>query len=267
MASLFIPIKFKTSIQLNPGELDEHFEEHLIEKLQTQYEGVCSRYGFIKPGSIQIVERSMGQLMKPHFNGHIRFEMCVIAEVCNPTEGMIITAIVKNKNQLGILAESHIQLNDKKYPVLDIIIPKRTAGISSEIGLEALQVGDTVYVEILGKRYQLNDKKISIIGRGVVSNKSSRKVQAEDIDGDGIEYDEDDGDADPEEELEELEGDGEEEELDDEQRERASKVEIPFIEEENPFASDEEEEEELEDDEEDLEEDDELELGDYVDDN
>lgn len=266
MASLFLPIKFKTTIQLNPSELDADFEEHLMSKLQEQYEGVCSRYGFIKPGSIQIVERSVGQLMKPHFNGHIRFEMSVIAEVCNPTEGMIITATVKNKNQLGILAESVFQKDDKKYPVLDIIIPKKTAGISSEIGLEALQVGDNIYVEILGKRYQLNDKKISIIGRGVTSNKPSRRIQHEDIDKDSIE-EVGDNDEEGEEDLEEYEGDGVDEDDTEEEREGIIvKETIPFIEEENPFDNsdlEEDDEEELEDDFEEEEE----ELGDYGDDN
>ena len=261
MATLFIPIKFKTSIQLNPSELDEHFEEHLIEKLQVQYEGVCSRYGFIRPGSIKIVERSMGQLMKPHFNGHIRFEMSVIAEVCNPTEGMIVTAMVKNKNQLGILAESFIHVEDKKHPVLDIIIPKKTAGISSEIGLDTLEIGDTIYVEILGKRYQLNDKKISIIGRGVVSNKSTRKQVTEIIEGGDDNPEEDDEDYEEGEEGDELEGgDGEEEES-----EPITKADIPFIEEVNPFESD---DEEIEDDEEyDDDEDDDFDGGDYGDDN
>lgn len=172
MVALFAPIKFKTQIYLKPKELDERFEAHILYKLQTQYEGLCSRHGFIKPGSIRVVERSLGQLVKAHFNGHIRFEMTVVAEVCQPIEGMVVSATVKNKNQMGILAESVVHVENQWIPVLDIIIPKRTAGISSEVPLDNLAVGDTIQVEILGKRYNLNDKKISIIGRGVESEKT-----------------------------------------------------------------------------------------------
>ena len=175
MVSLFVPVRFKTQIQLKPSELDARFEDHILYKLQTQYEGLCSRYGYIKPGSIKIVERSLGQLIKSHFNGHIRFDVSVIADVCNPVEGTVISAIVKNKNQMGILAESAIRIENILTPVLDIIIPKRTAGISSEIPLDELSVGDTIQVEILGKRYQLNDKKISIIGRGVETEQSAQQ--------------------------------------------------------------------------------------------
>jgi DNA-directed RNA polymerase subunit E'/Rpb7 len=172
MTNLFMPIQFKSSVQLKPNELDDRFEEHLLYKLQQEYEGKCSRHGYIKPSSLTIVQRSMGRLLKPHFNGHIRFDVSVVGEVCNPVEGMVIQAVVKNKNVLGILAESTVRIQNRLIPVLDIIIPKRTAGISSEIALDTLNVGDVINVEILGKRFQLNDQRISIIGRGVESVES-----------------------------------------------------------------------------------------------
>jgi DNA-directed RNA polymerase subunit E'/Rpb7 len=172
MVALFMPIKFKTQVQLKPNELDARMEEHILFKLQQQYEGICSRHGFIKPGSLKIIERTLGHLVKAHFNGHIRFDLTVVAECCNPIEGMVVSATVKNKNQMGILAESLVSIEGTMVPVLDIIIPKRTAGISSEIPLDNLNVGDMVQVEVLGKRYQLNDKKISIIGRGVETEHS-----------------------------------------------------------------------------------------------
>lgn len=230
---------------MSPSELDENFEETLLNKLQTTYEGVCSRFGYIKQGSIQIIERSVGQLMKPHFNGHIRFELSVVAEVCNPVEGMVVSAVVKNKNQLGVLAESYTQVGDKRMSVLDIIIPKRTAGITSEIVLDNLTIGDSIYVEILGKRYQLNDKKISIIGRGVQSVRSVRRNH-EELSGlvDENEQSEDDMDNDDELSDEELESDEEG------VTKEVNKQEIPFIEEENPFdLADEESLEDLEEEE------------------
>lgn len=265
---MFVPIKFKTTIQLNPSEMDHEFENHILKKLQDQYEGVCSRYGYIKPGSIHVIERSLGQLMKPHFNGHIRFEMNLIAEVCNPSEGMIISATVKNKNQLGILAESIVHIDDKRYSVLDIIIPKRTSGISSEIGLEGLQVGDSIYVEILGKRYQLNDKKISIIGRGVSSMKPTKRVHQDVMVYEETTQDEVDGDGDGEADMEdsELSTDSEQSEDEGEEEKIVKTAEIPFLEEENPFASDDEEIEDDFDEEDDDEEEDDIIVGDYGDD-
>lgn len=164
---IFMPIRFRTSVQLTPAELHSEFVSVIQRKLRKNLEGVCSRYGYIRPNSIEILRRSAGQFVKQHFNGHIRFELVCKAEVCNPAHGMVLKAYVRNKNAMGLLAESFIRIDDKDIPVLDIIVPKRAAGIASEIDLEDMQVGDEVYVSVQGKRYQLNDKKISIIGRAV----------------------------------------------------------------------------------------------------
>jgi hypothetical protein len=164
---IFAPIRFRTSVQLAPSDLLANFQETILDKVRVSLEGVCSRYGYIRPGSIVIVKRSTGSFIKQHFNGHIKFDMICKAEVCNPAIGAVFKAIVKNKNALGVHAESVTHEDDVTHPVLDIIVPKRSAGITSTIDLEDVNVGDIVYVEVLGKRYQLHDKKISIIGRAI----------------------------------------------------------------------------------------------------
>lgn len=164
---IFVPIRFRTSIQLSPADLIADFEDVILQRVRTNLEGVCSRYGYIRPGSISIVKRSAGSFVKQHFNGHIKFEMVCRAEVCNPNVGAKFPAVVKNKNALGIHAESIVKNNGKEETILDIIIPKRSVGIVSTISLENIQIGDKIHVEVLGKRYQLNDKKISIIARAI----------------------------------------------------------------------------------------------------
>ena len=162
---MFFPIKFKTSVQLAPVDLRDDFDAVIMAKLRRNLEGICSRYGFIKAGSLEILKRSAGKLMKQHFNGYIQFMVLCKGEVCNPTKDSIIKARVVNKNALGILAESYIEGSD--IPVLDIIVPKKTAGIISEIEVEDISIGEDIFIMVIGKRFQLNDKKISIIGRVV----------------------------------------------------------------------------------------------------
>ena len=172
-AIMFIPIKFKTSVQLAPVELKDDFDGVIMEKLRRNLEGICSRYGYIKVGSLEIVKRSAGKLMKQHFNGFIQFTVICKGDVCNPVKDSIIKAHVVNKNALGILAESYI--DGSSEPVLDIIVPKKTAGIVSEIDVEDISIGDDIFVRVIGKRFQLNDKKISIIGK-VVAEKAKTDV-------------------------------------------------------------------------------------------
>jgi len=161
---MYFPIRFKTHVQLAPSELTESFVEVIASKLKAKFEGVCSRFGYVKPGTLALASRSAGSFMKPHFNGHTRFEVCVMGDVCNPTTGMVVDAKVKASNNLGVVADSD--------GILDILIPRRSAGISSEVDLDRLKVGDDILVEVLGKRYQLKDSKISIIGRVVKERKN-----------------------------------------------------------------------------------------------
>jgi len=166
---MFIPIRFRTSIQLPISELHGDFDEILLTKLQEELEGKCSRFGFIKPDTLVIESRSCGKFIKQHFNGYVIYEVICRSDVCNPAKDSRVEATVKNKNALGILAESNIKIHGKDITILDIIVPRRAAGIVSEIDLDSLNIGDTFNVMVMGKSYQLNDSKISIIGRGVHS--------------------------------------------------------------------------------------------------
>jgi DNA-directed RNA polymerase subunit E'/Rpb7 len=161
---LFIPIKFRTTITIKPNELDINFEKTILFKLKKRYENVCSKYGYIKDNSIKIIKRSIGTIKNQHFNGNISFDLICIAEICNPIQGSIIKCRVKAKNSLGILAES---LTDNKNYILEIIVPKISAGIQSEVNLDNIAIGQEIKIEVCGKKYQLFDKHISIIGKAI----------------------------------------------------------------------------------------------------
>jgi len=117
--------------------------------------------------------------MKAHFNGHITYDVVCKAEVCNPVRGMVFKVSVKNKNELGILAEGNVVMDGAQMPVMDVLIPRRSAGITSDIDLDAVNTGDEVFVEVLGKRYQLLDKKISIIARAIKEPQKKRQKESE----------------------------------------------------------------------------------------
>jgi hypothetical protein len=160
---LFIPIKFRTTIILTPSEITNDFEFVILSKLKLNYENICSKYGYIKKDTIKIVKRSVGQLKKEHFNANMYFDVICIAEICNPAQGSIIKCKVKAKNSLGVLAEGYYD----NIPILQIIIPKISAGIQSEINIDTIAINDEIKIEVCGKKYQLFDKHISIIGRAI----------------------------------------------------------------------------------------------------
>ena len=225
---LFVPIKFKTLVYLAPAELDARYQERLEEKLRKNFEGICTKHGFIKPGSIEIVKKSPGTFIKEYFNGFIKFEVQCRAETCNPVQGSIVSAVIKNKNQLGILAESSMD----DLAILDIIVPIKTAGIISQINVDTLQIGDTISVEVMGKKFQMSDRKISVIGR-VIQGEEEEVVP---------DVQEEEEEVEPE--LEEEVYVEEEEEKEEGGERKAVEVKEEKEEEESEAASEEEEEEE-----------------------
>jgi hypothetical protein len=229
-SDLFIPIKFKTNVILKPNELDNDIEKTILKKLKSSYENICSKYGYIKNNSIKIKSRSIGVIINQHFNGNIKYHVICMAEICNPIQGSIIKCRVKAKNSLGLLAEGFYE----KIPILEIIIPKISAGIQSDINLDTVLVGQEIKIEVCGKKYQLYDKHISIIGRAIkdkdefvknaVIEDADEEIAVAPIDDDNIEiYNEDDepipsGDEEEEddEEISKKDKDDEEEEEEDE---------------------------------------------------
>ena len=219
MTELFIPIKFKSNVIIKPNELDTNFEDTILQKLKSIYENVCSKYGYIKNNSIKIIKRSIGTIKNQHFNGNISFDVICIAEICNPIQGSIIKCRVKAKNSLGLLAEGYFD----KIPILEIIVPKISAGIQSEINLDAISVGQEIKIEVCGKKYQLFDKHISIIGRAIknkeefiktaiIEDADDENQNIKDDEDDNIEIYEDEIDNDEENEEEEKQKIGEDEE-------------------------------------------------------
>ena len=242
MTDLFIPIKFKSNVIIKPNELDADFENTILQKLKSIYENVCSKYGYIKNNSIKIIKRSIGTIKNQHFNGNISFDVICIAEICNPIQGSIIKCRVKAKNSLGLLAEGYFD----KIPILEIIVPKISAGIQSEINLDNVNIGQEIKIEVCGKKYQLFDKHISIIGRAIKNKEEFIKTAIiEDIDeenqnqkedeDDNIEiYDEDEiegGDDDEEETKKIIGGDDEEEDEEEEDEDEIDGGDDEFIDE------------------------------------
>lgn len=180
MSKLFMPIKFNTTIILTPNELNTHFENSILTKIKATLENSCSKHGYIKKDSIKIIKRSPGYIKEAHFNGNIAYDLNCIAEICNPAQDSIVKCIVKAKNNLGLLAIGKYE----DMAILEVIIPKITSGILSDVNIDNIGIGDEINVIVCGKKFTLYDKMISIIGR-IIKDKVDDDISV-------IEEDEDD---------------------------------------------------------------------------
>jgi DNA-directed RNA polymerase subunit E'/Rpb7 len=188
---MFMPIKFNTTIILTPNELNKNFEATIITKIKATLENSCSKHGYIKRDSIKIIKRSPGYIKEAHFNGNIAYDLNCIAEICNPAQDSIIKCVVKAKNNLGLLAIGKYE----EMAILEVIIPKITSGILSDVNIDNINIGDEVNVIVCGKKFTLYDKMISIIGR-IIKDKVSDDISViEEDEDDSPSIDDEDADA------------------------------------------------------------------------
>ncbi len=162
------------NVKLPANKINKQYKEVIMQELRNKVEGKCTKHGYIKQNSIEISSMLSGHVEMASLNGNMVFAVKFYADVCNPVIGSVIKCTVSNINNFGILAEVK--------PILEIIIAKNSVGIKSEINLDEVQIGDQVYVEVVGKKFELGDTRISIIGRIIlqpssIKNKKSLKVQ------------------------------------------------------------------------------------------
>lgn len=155
-------------IKLEPKYVTVSFKDEVLNRLRQKVEGICTKHGYIRKNSVELHKVAPGTVEIASLNGSVVYDVYFHAEVCNPLVGSIVkSAKVVNMNRFGILAEARIPEDRYATSVLGIIIAKNSVNIVSDVDLETIKVGDEVNVEIVGKKYNLGDKKISVIGRVV----------------------------------------------------------------------------------------------------
>ena len=75
MEKIFTNNILHTVIQLQPYEFNDSIDDTILEKLKIKVEGKCDRNGYIKPGSVQVIKRSLGQILQGNFNGACNFRI------------------------------------------------------------------------------------------------------------------------------------------------------------------------------------------------
>ena len=215
-SKIFTKVNLVDVVKLAPKFIGPKYHDYVLEKLAEKLEGKCTHHGYIKQKSINVLKMMPGKIEHIALNGYVLYNVSFTAEVCNPLVGSIVRCRVVNANKFGILAEAGFFVNTEHVNVLDIIVAKTSVNMVSDIDLEKIAIGDEITIEVMGKKYQLNDTKIYIVGRVVVDEKkvSKKNVPAKQnaiIDDEGEGDDLPEGDVHEEEEDEEDEADGDEE--------------------------------------------------------
>ena len=131
--------------------------KHTLEKIvASEIEGKCIVEGCVKNGSVKIMTYSSGLIG----GSTITFDVVYECSICSPVEGMLINCVAKNITKAGIRAET----DHRPSPVVIFVARDHHYSMSE---FSNVKEGDEIKVRVIGQRYELNDKYISIIAEFV----------------------------------------------------------------------------------------------------
>ena len=152
----FTSSEFQDSLD---GEFKDSVNEMAIEKIKKDIEGRCIGSGYVVPNTVKLVER--GSISFPHEALQLHYSIKVVYEytLCNPNPGVVLNCKVVTKNQIGILG----RLNRDISPLV-ILIPRDLCDKKEKLNLlDNCNKGDQISVVVVAKKFEQNDKKITVI--------------------------------------------------------------------------------------------------------
>ena len=161
--TLFKPVFIDQRVALKPTEFQEaasDIDAYLVDKIRKDLEGQCCSHGYVRPGSVQILARSMGQAEHGRFTGDFLYS-CKVRLMCLlPDADQIIEARILKMNKLGgyalVVDEGRLR------EAMRILLPRDLHLGNAEF--DALEVGQGVRIRLLRSRFQAKDAFIQSVG-------------------------------------------------------------------------------------------------------
>ena len=125
----------------------------LLRHVQEQIENKCTIEGFVHPNTCKMITFSGGIVA----GSNVKFDVAFECDVCSPAEGATISCVVKNVTHAGIRAV----IDAKVTPV--VIYVSRDHHYSDDY-FDSIKTDDKIVVRVIGQRFELHDKHVSIIG-------------------------------------------------------------------------------------------------------
>ena len=145
-----------TKVCLAITEIGKNVKQNMANRILVKITGKCINVGYIKPGSVRIVNYSSGNIQSDVVEYHVVFE-CM---VCLPVEGMEIMCKCKTVTKAGIHAQ--VIDDDGNMPVT-IFVARDHHNLDDRF--QSIKEGDRLKVKVIGIRFELNDEYICAIAK------------------------------------------------------------------------------------------------------
>jgi len=142
-------------IEISINSIGKNIKNTIENYIKDNFEGKCVSEGFIKVDSTNLLTHTNGIIER---GANLKFEVVFECYICFPVEGMLINCVVVNITKSVIRAEI---VNEEISPV-SIFIP---IDYSNNLQITDIKLKEHIIIKVIGIRFQLNDKQISVIGK------------------------------------------------------------------------------------------------------
>jgi DNA-directed RNA polymerase subunit E'/Rpb7 len=158
-------------VALTPSEFDiiestDDIKDILVTKLREIHEKKCNANGYVRPGSIQLIGRSMGVSENGRFTGNYVFDCKFSCEILYPTADMVLQAQIVKINKMGAYAVFE--------EAMRILLPRDTHVGNTEF--DSMKESQMVNVVIDRSRFQNKDAFIMAVGH--LASESNGKISS-----------------------------------------------------------------------------------------
>ena len=164
---------FEKKVSITPKELNrvktEPIDDILLQKAIQMIENKCSEQGFVLPGSVSLLSRSVGYFEAARFTGDSNYYVKLQAKVLYPVDGVRLYGEVIRKNKMGL----YVNYNN----AIHVQIP-RDLHIGDE-EFDKVEIGQYVLVELKRSKFAINDAFILSSGKYISKNKEQGKESEE----------------------------------------------------------------------------------------
>jgi len=146
-------------VSLTPSELNgvqtvDNIRDMIVTKLKEKHEGKCNSNGYVRPGSLQVLARSMGTAQNGKFTGDFVYDCKMKCDVLFPTADSFLEATVIKINKMGAYAVFE--------EAIRVLLP-RDLHVGNTV-FDNIQENDSVRVRIKRTRFDTNSPFIMAVG-------------------------------------------------------------------------------------------------------
>ena len=138
--------------------------DHMINRhISKQFEGYCDNYGYITPGSVELIGHQIGTLVSVDSKSMVEYKVTYSFSSINPCPGDEYQVVIGSITKAGIIGYMKDHTSVETSPLL-FMVPNKDICLDGR-DIQSFADGDTIKVSLLKSRVKFRGRQIQVVGK------------------------------------------------------------------------------------------------------